>query len=296
MTPDFWENIEGDNYNCRILVSPYNKRITVSDYSLDNGNRKSNAHNSANNAHDGVARMVSALTVKALNLGLDKIWLKTPTKWVEHFKEAGMTLEAIIPGFYKNREAAHFLSAFLSPERKIPSLKERPKRNLSPLPDNGKPARRLGELNLAWGKPEHCQSLAGLYRRVFATYPFPIFDPTYIKHTMAGNVRYIMAWHKKKIVASAAAETDPFNKNAELTDFATLPEYRAQGLAKALLGKLEQHLKRKEYHCLYTIARSGSVGMNKTFQDSGYAFRGILVNNCNISGRLEDMNVWSKII
>ncbi|HZK18026.1 MAG TPA: putative beta-lysine N-acetyltransferase [Clostridia bacterium] len=296
MTPDFWENIEGNNYNCRILVSPYNKRITVSNYSFDNGSRKSDAHNSTNNAHNGVAGMVSALIVKALNHGLDKVWLNTPIKWVEHFKEAGMKLEAIIPGFYKNREAAYFLSAFLSPERKAPSLKEGPRRNLSPFPDNGEPSRRLGEITLTWGKPEHCQSLAGLYGKVFSTYPFPIFDPGYVKHTMDKNVRYIIAWDSERIVASAAAETDPINKNAELTDFATLPEYRSRGLAKTLLEKLEQHLKRKKYHCLYTIARSGSIGMNKTFQDSGYAFQGILVKNCNISGNLEDMNVWSKVI
>jgi hypothetical protein len=36
--------------------------------------------------------------------------------------------------------------------------------------------------------------------------------------------------------------------------------------------------------------------MNKVFAGAGYGFSGVLINNCNISGDFEDMNVWFKII
>jgi hypothetical protein len=45
---------------------------------------------------------------------------------------------------------------------------------------------------------------------------------------------------------------------------------------------------------LYTIARAISVGMNITFARCGYDFGGTLVNNTQIAGRIESMNVWYK--
>jgi hypothetical protein len=45
---------------------------------------------------------------------------------------------------------------------------------------------------------------------------------------------------------------------------------------------------------LYTIARSHSAGMNITFAKKGYLFGGTLINNTDISGKIESMNVWYK--
>jgi hypothetical protein len=44
----------------------------------------------------------------------------------------------------------------------------------------------------------------------------------------------------------------------------------------------------------YTIARAESAGMNETFAKNGYKYCGTLVNNTNISGQIESMNVWVK--
>ena len=44
--------------------------------------------------------------------------------------------------------------------------------------------------------------------------------------------------------------------NAELTNCATLPEYRKHGFMKSLLIKLEEELQEKSIFCSYTIARS----------------------------------------
>ncbi len=45
---------------------------------------------------------------------------------------------------------------------------------------------------------------------------------------------------------------------------------------------------------LYTIARAISPSMNITFAKCGYAFGGTLINNTQISGSIESMNLWHK--
>ena len=37
-----------------------------------------------------------------------------------------------------------------------------------------------------------------------------------------------------------------------------------------------------------------SAGMNITFSKNGYKYGGTLVNNTDISGQIESMNVWFK--
>lgn len=282
-TDDFWENTKEGNFSCRILLSPDNKRITICNFNIS--------------GPCGVQSMMRALTAKALKHGLDKIWLKTPASWVQDFEQAGLQEEAAIPGFYQGTETAYLLSMFLTASRKTPAANTGFNWTSSKLPAGKKtPPPKPDQISLAWGRQEDCSSLARLYSKIFSTYPFPISNPDYVKYTMKTNVRYITAWHDKELIAAAAAEMDHGNKNAELTDFATRPAYRAQGLAQLLLEKLEQHLQKKKFRCLYTIARSNSTGMNKTFYNCGYHFRGVLTNNCHIAGDFENMNVWSKII
>jgi putative beta-lysine N-acetyltransferase len=82
--------------------------------------------------------------------------------------------------------------------------------------------------------------------------------------------------------------------NVEMTDFAVLPEYRGRNIAVHLLMLMEEEMRRREYITAYTIARSLSYGMNATFAKLQYTYTGTLINNTNISGQLESMNVWFK--
>ncbi len=136
--------------------------------------------------------------------------------------------------------------------------------------------------------------MAEIYRRVFATYPFPIHDPEYLQSTMHGATVYFGVWKDGKIAALSSAEMDPRSGSVEMTDFATLPEYRGNGLALFLLQKMEEEMKSRGIRSLYTIARAYSFGMNITFARNGYRFGGTLTNNTNICGNLESMNVWYK--
>lgn len=285
ISQDRWEVIAGHDFNCRMLISPFNRRITIYEFDLT--------------LERGAAEMLQVLSQKACAHGLDKIWLKTCPEWRHAFQNTGMQMEASIPGYYQGEETALIFALYLSEQRQTPScgrngitanklvsgLQEGTVKNS--LPDG---------ITLQWGQVEHCPVLARLYSKVFPTYPFPVFDPGYLKQTMDNDTYYIMAWNNDSLIAAASAETNRTQKNAELTDFATLPKWRGYGLASSLLAQLEFRLDTEEFRCLYTIARSSSPGMNKVFASAGYSYRGVLINNCNIGGGLEDMNVWSKTL
>jgi putative beta-lysine N-acetyltransferase len=96
------------------------------------------------------------------------------------------------------------------------------------------------------------------------------------------------------MIAASSSEMDQPERNTEMTDFATLPEARGQGLATALLGRMEADAAELGLSMAYTIARSPSYGMNITFARMGYAYAGRLKNNTNIGGDFESMNVWYK--
>ncbi|MGE7603763.1 putative beta-lysine N-acetyltransferase [Peribacillus sp. NPDC097675] len=136
--------------------------------------------------------------------------------------------------------------------------------------------------------------LARLYRTVFEVYPTPMNDPLYVKKCMeSGTVFYIFE-HEGVIVSAASAEINDLYHNAEITDCATLPEYRQYGLMKHLIEKLERYLISHGVYCIYSIARSLSFGMNAALHQHGYRYRGRLANNCFIFDKMEDMNVWVK--
>jgi putative beta-lysine N-acetyltransferase len=283
---DRWELIEGKAFNCRILLSPYNRRITVYDFNL---NRDKEAE-----------EMVKVLVKKAVENGLDKIWLKSETKYMYAFSKAGMKLEATIPGYYNGKEKALIFSLYLTNQRRTPSntkSKELVDKLISNFKDETLKHKIPDGITFEWGLTEHCPALARLYSKVFTTYPFPVFDPDYLKSTIdQDSTYYITAWDNRELIAASSAEINRAQKNAEMTDFATLPKWRGHGLASLLLAHMENRLKREGFRCLYTIARSSSIGMNSVFVKAGYGYYGVLVNNCNIGEGFEDMNVWAKLL
>lgn len=146
----------------------------------------------------------------------------------------------------------------------------------------------------ALAQPDDAVEIAQLYGAVFDTYPFPIDQPQYILTTMNENVLYFSIRHEGKLVALASCEMDTEAQNVEMTDFATLSEYTGQGLASYLLNKMEREMQKRGFKTAYTIARAYSYGMNVTFAKRGYHYGGTLINNTNIGGQIESMNVWYR--
>jgi putative beta-lysine N-acetyltransferase len=139
-------------------------------------------------------------------------------------------------------------------------------------------------------------ALAALYKEVFPTYPYPIDDPAYLVETARSHIVYRLVWNQEgRLVAAASAETNPKLRNAEMTDFASLPSERGKGLAQYLLRVLEQDARdRFDIRCFYTIARALSFGILRTFHHAGYVLTGTLVNNCNIAGKFETMHLLCR--
>lgn len=227
-----------------------------------------------------------------------KIFAKVPAKHEEAFGELGFQTEARVPRFFKGREDAVFLGLYLDPKRRQPKNEDalRQIRRLAraktpqpaPPPAPDLVVRRCAAADIP--------AMAAVYAQVFDTYPFPISDPDFIAETMASHVVYFGVWRDGVLQALSSAETDRDDLNVEMTDFATLPEFRGNGYATLLLAKMEVAMRKEGIRTAYTIARAASAGMNITFAKRGYHYAGCLVNNTNICGGIESMNVWHRTL
>ncbi len=272
--------IEGRGFSAKLYFSPLNQRIQVLDYE----------------ARD-LASMVASLEEKASTAGFGKVFLKAPLNDRPGLEDAGMCAEATITGYFAGQPAA-VMSLFLNDERRrrtradeedaiMEKIRARPA-------DSSVPALPVG-YEMSIGALHDAAEVSRLYGEVFASYPFPITDPDYITSTMKSNVLYrIVRDASGVLVGAASAETNPELRNAEMTDFATLPDQRGLGLAQHILAALEDDMAERGIPNLYTVARARSAGMNRVFYNRGYDWTGTLVNNCHIAGQFEDMHVWCK--
>ncbi len=244
-----------------------------------------------------VNKLINYLDDLAQEKSYTKIFAKVPAKHHNVFISNGYKQEAYIPKFYKFREDAGFMAKYYEPEReespnmsKINNIIDTSLDKETEDSDIDIPS----GLEFSECRPGQAEQMSDLYSKIFETYPFPIHKPDYILKTMREDVRYFGIFKNEKLIALSSAEIDPENLNAEMTDFATLPEYRGHGLALYLLQKMETEMRASGIKTLYTIARAVSYGMNITFSKAGYEFSGTLINNTNICGNFESMNVWYK--
>ncbi|MDR4435387.1 putative beta-lysine N-acetyltransferase [Bacillus tequilensis] len=136
--------------------------------------------------------------------------------------------------------------------------------------------------------------LSMLYKKVFRTYPTPVFDPAYIEQTMNENTIYYVMLDHDSLICAASADINPELGHAEITDCAVLPEYRGCSLTSFLIEALEKEMAEQEIFHVFSLARAASFGMNAVLYHSGYQYGGRLINNCYISEGLENMNIWCK--
>ncbi len=243
------------------------------------------------------ARLIPKLAELAGRNGYSKIFAKVPASQARPFLTHDYQKEAAIPGFYNGTEEALFLCAYPKPHRKhepmaqvlddiMVSARERQNSGIAtPLRDDAK-LRPCTEADT--------EEMAQIYAKVFPSYPFPIHDPGYLLETMRSHVAYFGIEIDGRLVALSSAEMDATAQNAEMTDFATLPQFLGNGFAAHLLAAMEPEVKNRGIKTAYTIARAASPGMNITFARLGYAYGGRLINNTQISGQIESMNVWHR--
>jgi len=240
-------------------------------------------------------RILDAMNRLVAENGYTKIFIKVPEAQAEFFTAQGFEEEARIPSYY-GAEACIFMGKFLDPARKIvnPDIRETMNRNLTlargKKPEAPPPLADGYTMRELYG--DDCTRLADLYKLVFKTYPFPVHDPSYLEKTMEEHIAYFGIFSGDKLVAASSAEMDEDTSSVEFTDFATNPDYRGNSFASTLLGTMQKAMTERGITTWYTIARALSAGMNITFAKAGYRHAGTLVNNTDISGTIESMNVW----
>lgn len=244
----------------------------------------------------GQDSLVDALIDTAARANLSKIFAKVPASCAHPFLACGFEQEARVPGMFGDEDGI-FLSFYRYPWRKAVGDKDALDRVLAVAQSKkgkGNVATLAGSLRMRGLTAEDAPALAAVYGRVFETYPFPVADPQFLLQGMQNGVRFMGVFEGEKLVGAASAETSADGHSAEMTDFAVDPAYRKRGIAGTLLCGLEKECAARDIPCLFTIARACSYGINALFSKGGYVYAGRLINNTNIGGGLESMNVWYK--
>ncbi|MBP2031214.1 putative beta-lysine N-acetyltransferase [Methanohalophilus levihalophilus] len=227
-----------------------------------------------------------------------KIFTKVPESFKKLFCKRGYICEASIPKYYDGIKDAVVMSKFLDPERSINRLNEMHKNVI----ETALSKEEISHSSLPSGysikkcTQEDIENMADVYQETFETYPFPIHDQDYLRKTMEENIIYFGVFKDGKIVALSSAEIDYEHSNVEMTDFATLSDFRGKGLSSQLLISMDKEMKILGIKTAYTIARASSDGMNIVFAKCGYDYCGRLINNTNISGDIESMNIWYRCL
>lgn len=271
--------IRGDGFEARLFLDQYNQRIKILEYRAD----------------DLEAMVLCIRRISEAN-GLDKIIaMATHDDWQE-FLRFGYVLEAVIRHYHRGADA-FVVSKFRSQERLTSGalmeeilLVER----IMAAPRPTTPSELPGGYSIGFAAREDIGELVELYGTIFESYPSPLLQPSYLETVFGAETLFVVCRHDGRIVAAASAELHEADLAAELTDCATIPAHRGRGLMTHLLRLLERELERRSYRCAYTMARARSFGMNAVFYGMGYEFMGRLVNNCDIFGAYEDMNIWVR--
>ncbi|WP_342306334.1 putative beta-lysine N-acetyltransferase [Methanolobus sp. ZRKC5] len=246
---------------------------------------------------DDFEHLPSVIEEIAQENNYSKIFSKIPVSAKEYFLSRGHVEEAHIPGFFNGDEDASFMAKYLSQAR-MEELNTQ--ENTSVLKaaiskfNVSKDVKLSDDEQFIVCSETDTTEMADLYRQVFPSYPFPISDATYLLKTMSEDFVYFGIRKHGKLVAVSSCEMDIANSNVEMTDFATVPESRGKGYSYYLLAEMETNMRDTGIKTAYTIARARSYGMNAVFSRHSYIYAGTLVNNTNISGGIESMNIWYK--
>lgn len=224
-----------------------------------------------------------------------KLIIKARQEHLYSFLQAGYMIESALKGYFQGSDA-FFVTKYNSQDRRNSLYWSKGDEIIEAVlkSDRLKEKTVPEEYILRKAEKDDSQKLADLYKQVFQVYPTPLNEASYVEQTMDEGTIYWLYEKDGMIVSAASAEIDFAQKNAELSNCATLENHRKHGLMKKLLQRLELDLVNLSVYCSYTIARSLSYGMNAAFHQLGYMYTGRLTNNCYIFDKLEDMNVWVK--
>jgi len=259
----------------------FNKRVKVLDYQIQDW-----------------PKAATWLDRTAAEHHLGKILFNVKQSEPHELENLGYIREGIIPSFFNGEDALCY-SRFTDFQRSKSRYYEQEEAILNQI-KNEQPGFKTKKMpaGLKTGRIDHGQveELVNLYRQIFSTYPSPLLNPDYVHRVMTTHVCFWGVFKGDAVISAASAEMDLSKGNAEITDCATLPDYRGHGLLRHLIVILEEELQTRGIGTLYSLARAGSYGMNAALNRLDYAYKGRFINNCHIGGRFEDMNLWTKVL
>lgn len=272
--------ISDENYFAKLFLDQYNQRIKIIDY------RATDFH-----------AMILKIRMIAEANGFDKIICMASRKDWQQFLQHGYVLEAVLK-YYLKGEDAFVVSKFRSQERLTSKCLMEEILLLEEIigQDNTSHDVKLlpQEVSIRLAKEQDIPELLNLYQSIFESYPSPLMHESYLEMVFQKETLFAVATENGKILAAASAELNIPMRAAELTDCATYKEARGRSLMSHILQFLEKELLKREFISAYTMARARSFGMNNVFYRLNYEFLGRLINNCDIYGDYEDMNIWVK--
>ncbi|MCZ8515022.1 putative beta-lysine N-acetyltransferase [Paenibacillus filicis] len=258
----------------------FNKRLRVDDYW---GNVDSVCKRTAE-----IARAES----------LTKVFIKSREEDWQTFLSKGGMLEGIYKGYFRGRDA-YCMAFYYDLERRTSDYwleEDRILEQVLALPLKPDRPAVPGNCTMRIARTEDAGRLAALYGQIFQTYPTPMNDPLYVEQTMREGTVYYLVESADQLISAASAEINTVYRNVEMTDCATLPAYRNQGIMRLLMHALEEELTGRNITCAYSLSRALSFGMNAVFFQLGYRYCGRLTKNCDIYDKFEDMNLWVKAL
>lgn len=266
------------NFSVRVQLEKISRRIWILDYCADDPEA-----------------LCSFLLNLALKRGMEKIILPVKTEDLNKIQGNGFIKEATIQGYFRGVNA-HFFTSFPVLKRSISMSFSNEKETLQKILHKPKKLQfKLPiDFTLVKATKKDVMNMANLFRKVFSSYPTPVFNPCYLSDSLEKGDLFMAVYHKQRLVGVSAAEIQWSRQNAELTNCATDPEYQGMGINTMLLASLEKTCRSQQINCLYSLSRASSYGMNLILHRLGYSYSGTMINNCHINGRFENMNVWVK--
>lgn len=243
-----------------------------------------------------VESLLKHLEELAKEKDIGKVMIYANPEDISFFEKLGFQREGEISGFFQGNPAC-ILSRFLEEDRAHKKDEEK-KDQIVEMAEQAEAIKERPRLDpkyrLRHAVKEDAEALAKLYQLVFETYPTPIHDPDFIRQCMDQDVYFTVVTEGDQIVSSASADVFPHFQCAEITDCATHPDHRGNGLLSAIIYDLELRMKEKGIPHLFSLTRAVSTGMNMVIAKLGFEYKGRLIQNSQISGDFEDMNIWVK--
>jgi len=230
--------------------------------------------------------------------GYSRVFARVPAPACGHFVSSGYRPRARIPGLYRGEVDGFYMAAYRDTPRSgwqdgidnVLAVAEEKGRKGA-----GSPALEP-DFTCTPAAPADAPALAAIYRKIFATYPVPVQDPAYLVREMHRDLHCFCIRDGEKIAATASAAVDLEGQFAEMTGFATLPDYRGRGFSGRLLRQMEAKMRSIGIKTTFAIARARSYPANIVFARASYTHAGTIPGCVNICGSLEDMSVWYRLL